>query len=63
VFITASSFTKGAREYSEQISRRVILIDGSRLTELMVDHAVGVTNRETFAIQEVDEDFFVEELG
>jgi restriction system protein len=63
VFITASHFTSEAVDYAERLARRVVLIDGQLLAELMMRFGVGVTTRETFAIQEVDEDFFFSELG
>jgi len=40
-----------------------VLIDGDRLADLMLRFGVGATTRETFAVQEIDEDFFTEELG
>src|SRR5882672_2372784 len=43
VFITTSNFTRDAEEYVNMISSKIILIDGERLTGLMVDHNVGVT--------------------
>jgi restriction system protein len=58
VFITTSSFSSGAREYAANVPTRVILIDGTRLTELMIRYGVGVQTRETYAVVEVDEDFF-----
>ena len=42
VFITTSSFTREAEEYADRIETRVILIDGKRLAEFMIDHGVGV---------------------
>jgi restriction system protein len=35
-----------------------VLIDGVRLTELMVLHNVGVQEEQTFTLKRVDEDFF-----
>lgn len=63
VFITASQFTTEAREYVEGLSRRVVLIDGDHLADLMIRFGVGVTTRETYDVKELDEDFFVDELG
>ena len=37
---------------------RVVLIDGDRLTSLMIRYGVGVQVRRTVQIVEVDEDFF-----
>lgn len=61
VFVTTSSFSKNAIEYARHLPQRVILIDGQRLTELMVEHDVGVRLSRAIAIKRLDEDFFVEE--
>jgi restriction system protein len=63
VFITASHFTTEAEEWTERLARRVVLIDGERLAMLMIRFGVGVTTRESFLVQEIDEDFFSSELG
>ncbi len=60
VFVTTSKFTSGAVEYAKHIPQRVVLIDGQRLTELMVEHDVGVRLSRTIAIKRLDEDFFEE---
>jgi restriction system protein len=61
VFVTTSSFSSGAREYVKQIPQRVVLIDGDRLTDLMIEHDVGVRINRRVAIKRIDEDFFSEE--
>lgn len=59
VFITTSTFSPSAREYAEHsTSSRLILIDGNRLTDLMIRFGVGVQIKNTFHVVEVDEDFF-----
>lgn len=58
VFVTTSLFSKGAREYVEQIPNRVVLIDGPRLAELMIRYRVGVQVKRTYEVVEVDEDYF-----
>ena len=59
VFITTSTFSKGAIEYAERNTTvRLILIDGDRLTDLMIRYGVGVQTKDTFHVVEVDEDFF-----
>jgi restriction system protein len=59
-FVTTSKFSEPAIEYAEKVSAqtRIVLIDGSRLAELMLEYKVGVQVKETFEILEVDEDFF-----
>jgi restriction system protein len=63
VFITASRFSPEAQEWADRLARRIVLIDGERLAALMIRYGVGVTTRDTFAVQEIDEDFFSSELG
>lgn len=58
VFITTSRFSEGARNYAENVPTRIILIDGKRLTSLMIRYGVGVQVRETYKVVEIDEDFF-----
>lgn len=58
VFLTTGRFTAGARDYAEAVQSRVILIDGSRLTNLMIQYGVGVQVERTISIVRVDEDFF-----
>jgi restriction system protein len=58
VFITTSRFSQGARDYVASSPTRIVLIDGSRLTELMIRYGVGVQVREQYNIVEIDEDFF-----
>jgi restriction system protein len=58
VFVTTSTFSEGAIDYVERIPNRVVLIDGSRLTELMIQYKVGVQIQKSFELVEMDEDFF-----
>ncbi len=48
VFLTTSSFSRDALEFSTNIER-VVLVDGRRLAELMVEHVAGVNLNVTFA--------------
>ena len=58
VFITTSRFTEGASTYASSVPTRIILIDGKKLTSLMIRFGVGVQVRDTYKVVEVDEDFF-----
>ena len=60
VFITTSSFTRDAREYVDKIESRIVLIDGDRLCDLMIDFNIGVSSAERFEIKRIDLDFFAE---
>lgn len=63
IFITTSRFTSAAREYAGRIDTKVVLIDGERLTDLMIDHDVGVSMLTTYEVKRVDSDYFGESLG
>lgn len=60
VFITTSSFSKGATEYAAKINSRIVLIDGARLTALMFEHNVGVSPKQTYVVKAIDNDYFEE---
>lgn len=61
VFATTSTFTREAIEFAKHLPQRVILIDGQRLTELMIEYNVGVRATRSIDFKRVDEDFFTEE--
>jgi restriction system protein len=61
VFITTSTFTKEATAYADRIDAKIILIDGERLTNYMIDHNVGVTTEATYELKRIDSDYFSEE--
>lgn len=58
IFITTSSFSKEAVEYVSTIDFKVILIDGKRLAELMIDYDVGVTVVSSYQLKRIDSDYF-----
>jgi restriction system protein len=61
VIMTTSTFAQPAQEYVKTLTdRRIILVDGQRMSELMVKHGIGVSIKQTFLIQRMDEDFFLE---
>jgi restriction system protein len=60
VFITTSTFTADAQEYVSKIEKKIVLINGRRLAELMIDHNVGVGETQTFEVKKLDSDYFEE---
>lgn len=60
VFVTTSSFSKQAQDYACSLQQRVILIDGERLAELMIEFDVGVRRYRSVEVKRVDEDFFAD---
>lgn len=61
VFITTSNFSKEARDFVTRIEKRIVLIDGRELAALMIEHNVGVSTRELYAVKAIDSDYFLEE--
>lgn len=60
VFITTSSFSKGAVEYARGLQDKVVLVDGDLLANLMVDYGVGVSLERSYEVKRVDSDYFTE---
>jgi restriction system protein len=58
VFITTSWFTPAALQFAQQVEH-VVLVDGARLAELMIDHEVGVSLR-PLKVPKLDSDYFEE---
>ena len=56
--MTTSSFSTAARETADLLSKRILLIDGSQLSRLMIRHEVGCRVEETLTIKKLDEEFF-----
>lgn len=61
VFITTGRFSEDAVKYVERIESKVKLIDGRTLSELMIDHDVGISTTNTYKIKKIDTDYFTEE--
>lgn len=61
VFVTTAGFSAQAIDFASRIPQRVILISGKRLTELMVEHGVGVRTSRIVEFKRLDEDFFSED--
>ena len=62
LFITTGTFTKEARSYVEkQLSTKIVLVDGEKLTKLMIEYNLGVSVETVYTIKKIDTDFFSEE--
>lgn len=59
VFITTSSFSKEAIESAKKSG--IVLIDGDKLTSLMIEFGLGVQIERSFHIYKIDQDRFDEE--
>jgi restriction system protein len=58
VFLTTSNFSADAIEYVRAIDSKVVLIDGLKLSQLLIDYNVGVSTAQTYTIKRIDTDYF-----
>ncbi|MBU2942049.1 restriction endonuclease [Shimia thalassica] len=58
VFVTTSDFSKEAVQYIDRVQQRIVLINGQRLAQLMIEHGIGVRTRSVYELKSLDEDYF-----
>jgi len=58
VFITTGGFADTALIYADNVPQKVILIDGDRLADLMIEHNIGVSVETAYTIKRIDSDYF-----
>lgn len=58
VFVTTTHFSQAAEEFRKSVSRRVVLVDGKALTDLMIRYNIGVVVQSSFQIKEIDAAYF-----
>lgn len=60
IFITTSYFSKDALEYSPRNETKMVLIDGMKLAQYMIDYNLGVSIQNIYEIKKIDSDYFEE---
>ena len=60
IFITTSSFHDNATDYVAGVHNKIILVDGRRLAELMIEHGIGVAEEHAYRVKKIDSDYFDE---
>jgi restriction system protein len=58
IFVTLTSFSSSARDIAEKVKDRIVLVDGEKLVEMMIQYGVGVQVKSRYDIKQLDEDFF-----
>lgn len=59
LFITTSQYSSEAVRFAkEQHGAKVVLVDGSRLAKLMIEHQVGVSSVYKYVVKRLDSDYF-----
>jgi len=63
VILTTGRFSEDAMTFVDRIEgKRVVLIDGKKLAEFMIEHDVGVSTKTVYKLKEISGDFFEEGL-
>ncbi|MBR4092800.1 MAG: restriction endonuclease [Oscillospiraceae bacterium] len=63
LFITTAKFSSGAIQYAQNLlGVKVVLIDGTTLTKLMLKYNIGVSIEHSYEIKKIDSDFFTDEF-
>jgi len=60
IFFTTSSFTPGAIEFSKTTTNKIVVIDGERLLNLLIEYEIGAEKSSTFYTYRINEDYFSE---
>lgn len=60
IFITSGNYSKEARSFPSSIENKIILIDGYRLAELMIDYNIGVVSEKSYETKKIDQEFFLD---
>jgi restriction system protein len=63
LYVTTSSFTSQATDTAEKLGKRIVLLDGAGLADMMIRFNVGTRVERTFHLCRMDEDFFLEETA
>lgn len=58
LFVTTAQFSEKAKDTAEKVEKRIVLIDGEKLSRLMIEYEVGCTSKKTVAIKQIDRDYF-----
>ena len=59
MLITTSSFTRDGIEFVKRLQqKKIVLIDGEKLTQLMIDNDIGVSTTTSYTIKKIDLDYF-----
>ena len=59
LFITTAKFSQNAKEFAD--AQHIILVDGKKLTELMMEYNLGVFTQKVYTIKKIDSDYFLDD--
>jgi restriction system protein len=60
VFVTTSTFSQQAVDFAASSVERIVLVDGRKLADLMIEHEVGVTTVRSLRVPKLNSEYFEE---
>ena len=62
LFISTAKYSRDAVEFVENhLAAKIVLIDGEKLTKLMIEYNLGVASTNSYTLKTIDNDFFTDE--
>jgi restriction system protein len=58
IIITTSEFSQSAKDYVKAIEKKIALIDGAQLANLMIQHNVGVEEVAVYSVKRLRSEYF-----
>jgi restriction system protein len=58
--VTTGEIHDNVRAYAASLHQKIILVDGRRLADLMIEHGIGVAEEHAYAVKKIDSDYFDE---
>ncbi len=58
VLVTTAKISDTARELAKKSGKNIVLIDGEKLVEYMIEYGLGTTTYKTYKLQTIDGDYF-----
>lgn len=58
IFFTTSEFSPSAKETAKAMGKKIVLIDGKKLSQLMIRYNIGCEDEQILHIKRINEDFF-----
>ncbi len=58
LFISTAKFSPGARQFAD--AQHIILVDGQKLADLMIEYGLGVATQKVYKIKRIDSDYFAD---
>lgn len=56
----SSLYSREAKQYVQNLNKKIVLIDGQELARYMIEYNVGVSTKQVYEVKRIDSDYFEE---